>query len=174
VCGVDDEDPVEDLPAQAAHPAFHDRVRSGCLDRCLDDPDALGMEYGIEGAGELGIPVADQEPELAGLAAEVKQEKLRACWVTHVAAGWAVTPSTWTRRVACSTTARQYNRANVMVSAWKKSTANMPAACALRNSLQLGPDRRGAGSMPAFFKVAHTVDGATLRPSPANSPVMRR
>ena len=25
-------------------------------------------------------------------------------------------------------------RANVMVSAWKKSTANMPAACALRNS----------------------------------------
>jgi hypothetical protein len=77
VCGVDDEDPVEDLPAQAAHPAFHDRVRSGCLDRCLDDPDALGMEYGIEGAGELGIPVADQEPELAGLVAEVEQEITR-------------------------------------------------------------------------------------------------
>jgi hypothetical protein len=77
VCGVDDEDPVEDLPAQAAHPAFHDRVRSGCLDRCLDDPDALGMEYSIEGAGELGIPVADQEPELAGLVAEVEQEITR-------------------------------------------------------------------------------------------------
>ena len=62
VCGIDDEDPVEDLPAQAAHSAFHDRVRPGCLDRCLDDLDALGLEDGIEGAGELGIPVADQEP----------------------------------------------------------------------------------------------------------------
>jgi hypothetical protein len=72
------------------------------------------------------------------------------------------------------TTARQYSLANVMVSAWKKSTAKMPAACALRNSFQLGPDRRGAGLIPAFFKMAHTVDGATLRPSPASSPVMRR
>jgi len=77
VCGVDDEDPVEDLAAQAAHPAFHDRVRSGCLDWCLDDPDALGLEYGIEGTGELGIPVADQELELAGLVAEVEQEITR-------------------------------------------------------------------------------------------------
>ena len=70
-------DPVGDLPAQAAHPAFHDRVRSGCLDRCLDDLDALGLEDGIEGAGELGIPVAEQEPELAGLVAEVEQEITR-------------------------------------------------------------------------------------------------
>ncbi len=116
MCGVDDEDPVEDLPAQAAHPAFHDRVRSGCLDWCLDDPDALGLEYGIEGAGELGIPVADQELELAGLVAEVEQEITRLLGDPY--GGWlAVTPSTWTRRVACSTTARQYNRANVMVSA---------------------------------------------------------
>jgi hypothetical protein len=44
----------------------------------------------------------------------------------------------------------------------------------LRNSFQLGPDRRGTGSIPAFVKMAHTVDGATSRPSPANSPVMRR
>ena len=54
--------------------------------------------------------------------------RLRACWVTHVAAGWAVTPSTWTLRVACSTTAKQYNRASVIVSAWKKSHAKIPAA----------------------------------------------
>jgi hypothetical protein len=37
-----------------------------------------------------------------------------------------------------------------------------------------GPDRRGAGSIPAFVKIAHSVDGAILRPRPANSPAIRR
>jgi hypothetical protein len=29
--------------------------------RDLDDVDAFGGEHGIEGGGELGVPVADQE-----------------------------------------------------------------------------------------------------------------
>jgi hypothetical protein len=32
----------------------------------------------------------------------------------------------------------------------------------------------GAGGMPAFFRICQTVDGATVMPSPANSPWMRR
>jgi hypothetical protein len=34
--------------------------------------------------------------------------------------------------------------------------------------------RRGAGSMPAFLRICQTVDGATVMPSPASSPWMRR
>jgi hypothetical protein len=32
------------------------------------------------------------------------------------------------------------------------------------------PVRRGAGSMPALFKISHTVDAETRTPSPASSP----
>jgi hypothetical protein len=34
----------------------------------------------------------------------------------HPAVGSAVTPSTWTRRVVCSTTAKQYSRVSRIVS----------------------------------------------------------
>jgi hypothetical protein len=88
----------------------------GCLDRRLDDLDALGLEDGVECAGELGIAIADEEPELGRLVAEVEQEV--AGLLGDPCGGWMrVTPSMWTRRVACSTTARQYSRASVMVSA---------------------------------------------------------
>jgi len=35
---------------------------------------------------------------------------------------------------------------------------------------QVCPDRLGAGSMPASLRICHTVDGASLYPSPASSP----
>ena len=38
---------------------------------------------------------------------------------------------------------------------------------------QVGPDRRGAGSSPAFFKIFQTVEAAMGWPSPTNSPWMR-
>ncbi len=37
-----------------------------------------------------------------------------------------------------------------------------------------GPSRRGAGSIPAFMRISQTVDGATVMPSPASSPWIRR
>ena len=39
---------------------------------------------------------------------------------------------------------------------------------------QPGPSRRGAGSIPALLRICHTVDGATVMPSPASSPWIRR
>src|SRR5512135_2576715 len=50
-----------------------------------------------------------------------------------------------------------------MASAWER-----------RNCDQGGPDRRGAGSMPAFFRISHTVDAATFTPRPASSPWILR
>src|SRR5438093_10585791 len=38
-----------------------------------------------------------------------------------------------------------YRRRRVIVSAVKKSHARIPVACALKNVVQLGPDRRGGG-----------------------------
>ena len=52
----------------------------------------------------------------------------------------------------------------------KKSSAKMPCACDRKNSGQPGPSRRGAGSIPALFRICHTVDAATVMPSPASSP----
>jgi hypothetical protein len=54
--------------------------------------------------------------------------RLRACWATQPAVGFAVTPGIWTRRVACSTTVKQYGRVSVVVSTLKKSQAKIPEA----------------------------------------------
>ena len=51
----------------------------------------------------------------------------------------------------------------VLDSAWER-----------RNSDQVGPVRRGAGSMPAFFRISHTVDAETRAPSPASFPWILR
>ena len=61
-----------------------------------------------------------------------------------------------------------------MVSTWAKSTARIAWACAVRNCRQVGPDRRGAGSMPAPLRIFHTVDAAIGWPSPTSSPWIRR
>ena len=45
--------------------------------------------------------------------------------------------------------------------AQKKSVARMPCAWVRRNSPQFGLLRRGAGSMPARFRIDHTVLGAS-------------
>ena len=60
---VDDQDAVEEFAADRADEAFRDRVRPWCSHRRLDDPDVDGGEDGVEGGGELGVAVADEEPE---------------------------------------------------------------------------------------------------------------
>jgi hypothetical protein len=69
--------------------------------------------------------------------------------------------------------APQERRRN-MVSAWKKSAARIVLACPARNARQISPARRGAGPVPASLRIFHIVDGATVWPSPASSPWMRR
>jgi len=59
---VQDEDPVQALPAKCAHPALGVGVRLWRPDGSADDPDAFGSEDLVEGVSELGIPVPDQEP----------------------------------------------------------------------------------------------------------------
>src|SRR3981081_4561196 len=74
VAGVEDEYSVEEFSTATANPAFHDRVRTGCLDRSPDDLYALAGEDRVERAGELRVPVADHEPELRRTVAEVHDQ----------------------------------------------------------------------------------------------------
>ena len=60
------------------------------------------------------------------------------------------------------------------MSTWAKSTARIAWACAVRNCRQVGPERRGAGSRPAFLRIVQTVDAAIWWPRPTSSPWMRR
>ena len=71
---VDDQDVVEAFAADGADEAFGDRVRPRCPHRGPDDPDVGAGEDGVEGGGELGVAVADQEPEPVGAVVEVHEQ----------------------------------------------------------------------------------------------------
>src|ERR1039457_7479843 len=60
---IDDQQPVQELPAQRTDDSLADRVRSGRLRRAGENPDARSREHGVEGPGELAGAVPDQEPD---------------------------------------------------------------------------------------------------------------
>jgi hypothetical protein len=49
------------------------RVAVGAARRDLDHGDALAGEYGVEGGGELRVPVADEVGEFCGMIAELPE-----------------------------------------------------------------------------------------------------
>ena len=57
-----DQEMVEALSAHGPHEPLRECIRPRCPDRRSDDPDALGAEHRIERARELGVPVAQEEP----------------------------------------------------------------------------------------------------------------
>jgi hypothetical protein len=50
---VPDQGTVEEFVSAGLHPTFHDRVHAGNADAGGDDLDALGLEDGVERAGDL-------------------------------------------------------------------------------------------------------------------------
>src|ERR1019366_7773336 len=57
----EDQHAVEELTAQSAGEALAGRVHPRSLDGGAQDPGAGGLEYGVEGRGEVRSAVADQE-----------------------------------------------------------------------------------------------------------------
>ena len=53
---------------------FRVAVRPGTTGRAFDDVDTFGGEDGVEGVGELGVPVADQEAKRVDLVIEIHQQ----------------------------------------------------------------------------------------------------
>jgi len=58
---VPDESAVQQLASAGLDPAFHDRVHSRRPDAALDDLQSGIGQHGVEGLGELGVPVTNQE-----------------------------------------------------------------------------------------------------------------
>jgi hypothetical protein len=102
---IPDEGAVEQFPTAPADPPLYDRVRAGSLHRALENADSRGMEDRVEGCGELGVAVTDQELDRFGLPSR-SISRLRACWVTHAPVGCGVMPRIRMRLVTCSITTR--------------------------------------------------------------------
>jgi hypothetical protein len=60
-----DQYPVELFSAYCAVPSLSVPVRPQCTHRSVMDADDLAGEHGIEGAGELGVPIPDQNLNVA-------------------------------------------------------------------------------------------------------------
>src|SRR6266516_4854439 len=63
VAVAEDEDAVEAVGANRAHPTLGEGVRVRGLNWRADDLDALGVEDLVEGVAELRVAIMDEEPE---------------------------------------------------------------------------------------------------------------
>ena len=154
-------------------PAFGDGVHPGRPDVAQHGPDPAPARAAPNAAVKSGP--RSRIMNLARCACSPRSiSRFRACWVVHSPVGWSVTPRMRMRLLACWTTARTYAWVPSSRSAVKKSHARIASAWERRNSDQVGPVRRGAGSMPTFFRISHTVGAGTRTPSPASSPWILR
>jgi hypothetical protein len=69
-----DEEAVCAFAAYGAYPPLREGVRPWALRRRRDDLDVVAGEDGVEGGGELGIAITDEEPETPGPLAQVRQQ----------------------------------------------------------------------------------------------------
>jgi hypothetical protein len=67
VAPADNQQPVQSLGADRPDPAFGVGVGVGRLDRRDQHLSALRLEHVVEGAGELGVAVAEQESRMRSL-----------------------------------------------------------------------------------------------------------
>jgi hypothetical protein len=170
VASVDDQEPVEALAAKDSDETLGDRVRFRCPRRRADDPDLLALKDLVEGSCELRVAVADQEADRRVALVSEAPTMLRACCVVQAPVGCAVTPATYALRVASSMKTSTYRRRIRTVSTVRKSHEMMADLCARRNERQLSEARRGAGSIPARLRIAHTVLAASWISRRASSP----
>ena len=70
---VGDQYAVQEFAAELSDESFADRVRARCLRRTFKDADVCVGEDGVEGAGELGVAVADEEFVGCALVGEVHE-----------------------------------------------------------------------------------------------------
>ena len=94
---VHDQEVVETLGADRPHEPLGVSINIGRPERRLEDLGTPTGEHLVETPHVLRVAVSEEEP--ASMPASSRSaETLRACWVTHDATGWAVTPVIHTRR----------------------------------------------------------------------------
>jgi hypothetical protein len=159
-CGmplVDDQEAVEEFAADCPDKAFGGRIRPRCTHRRLDDPDVDGGEDGVERGGELVVSVSDEEPEAAVGVIEVHEQIAGDLGEPGAGRMGGDAQDVHTAGGVLDNEER-VSRCRAIVSTWNRSQARIAWACARRNCAQVGPARRGAGSIPAAFRILQTVE----------------
>jgi hypothetical protein len=159
-CGmplVDDQEAVEEFAADRPDKAFGGRIRPRCTHRRLDDPDVDGGEDGVERGGELVVSVSDEEPEAAVGVIEVHEQIAGDLGEPGAGRMGGDAQDVHTAGGVLDNEER-VSRCRAIVSTWNRSQARIAWACARRNCAQVGPARRGAGSIPAAFRILQTVE----------------
>jgi hypothetical protein len=166
----------EAFAAKGADETLRDRVCLRRPSRRADDPDVLALKDLVERGREFRVAVANRESDRRGAARPSVNAPmiLRVCCVVHAPVGLAVMPATYVLRVASSMKTSTYRRRSSTVSTMRKSHAMIPDACARRNVRQLSDARRGAGSIPACVRIAHTVLAASVISRWVSSPWILR
>ena len=170
--GTHDQQLIKTLPTDRADPALGDRVGVRRLHRCADDLDTGRAPHIIERPRELGVPIADQEPEPSGLIAKDGDEV--AGLLGNPQAGGMVSDAGKMDPPAAKLMKNStYTRRRKTVSTVKKSHATIPAACWRRNDRQFAAPRRGAGSRPWAHRILRIELAETPTPRRNSSPWMR-
>ena len=149
------------------HSPFHDRVHPRHPDPAEYHVDARVGGDGAGQAGELPVPVCDQEPCPAAGIVQVHHEVpggLR-CPGRRRVGGGAQDPDSaaGVLSVTESTCSRTPDRVTVS----KKPQASRAPAWERRKSAHVVELRSGAGSIPASCRISQTVEAATLTQAPA-------
>ena len=87
-------EPAQTVCENGLHPAFGKGVRRGGPDRSADHADAFACEDVIEGARELGVAIADKDPDVRALVG-VRRTRSRFCQAWLV--GRRQCPRSWFR-----------------------------------------------------------------------------
>ena len=87
-----DQEPVEAVTADAADPAFGERVCLRSAKRSADDPDALAAESLVEGIGELAVAVVKSESAPLSLARRVTRRAAGLAGSSSLRGDWRSSP----------------------------------------------------------------------------------
>jgi hypothetical protein len=161
---VDDQHPVEQLAAQGADHPLADSVRPGCLRRAGENPGARCREHGVEGGSQLPGAIPDQELDRSRAVAEIHQEAAR-CLRCPRALGVRGDAGQVGAAGAVLDDDQGVDAAQQHGVYVHEVDGEDAAGCTVRNCFQVGPVRRGAGSMPASCRICQTVDAAIRWPS---------
>jgi hypothetical protein len=99
MAGAEDEHPVEALAPDGADHALADGVGPGARTGLLTILVPSAANTGVEGGGELGVAIADEELDSFRLVGEVNRD-VAGLLGTQSAAGLAATPAIRTRQVS--------------------------------------------------------------------------
>lgn len=169
---VHDEDMVEDLAPDAADHPHAVGVHPRGPRRAHEDLHLLGLEDGVEGLPVLAAAVTKQEAQELHACAQVGG-KVPCLLHRPLASGVRGDAGDVQAPGAVFEKRWRVQLASVGSVEMEEVDGDVPWAWLVRNSLQVGPEWRGAGPMPAACRISQAVDAVIGCPSRVSSPWLR-